>query len=145
MNKSKPVLITSFGFTLIGVLAVAIFMYFNFTTVVVSGNSMEPTFANRDRVLVTKAYWLVGGIKKKDIVVLRSTDGSPIIKRVYALSGESVDFYNVPDEWKLANGEYHVPENSVYVLGDNREVSEDSRKFGAVEESQIIGKVINPR
>lgn len=145
MELKKKAKITSFGITLLGVLAVAVFMYFNFTTVVVSGKSMEPTFEDKERVLVTKAYWLVGKIKKKDIVVVRSEDGSALIKRVYGLPGDKIDFFNVPEDWKLINGEFVVPEDQIFVIGDNREVSEDSRRFGPVEANRVLGKVVTPR
>lgn len=137
--------ITTFGLLLLPVLAIVIVMYFNFTTVVVSGNSMEPTYRSGERLLASKAYWLVGPIKKGDIVVVRSEDGSNLIKRVHGMPGDKVDFFNVPESWKLSQGEYQVPDGSVYVLGDNREASEDSRRFGPVTKDNIIGKVIPPR
>ncbi|MFZ4506930.1 MAG: signal peptidase I [Fimbriimonas sp.] len=145
MNPEKR-LITGFGFGLLFVLAFAIFLLFTFKTVVVSGPSMEPTLPNGKKVLVSSAYWLVGDIRDKDIVVIsenhpRNPSGY-IIKRVYALGGEKVNWRNVPDSWPLANGEYVVPKGEIYVLGDNREYSEDSRKFGSIPGSRILGKVI---
>lgn len=143
--KSKKAPFTSFGVTLLGVLAVALFMLLNFKTVVVSGNSMEPTFNDKERVLVTTAYWLVGDIKKKDIVVVRGPEGVPIIKRVYGVSGDRIDFFNVPEDWSLTAGEYRVPDDTIYILGDNREVSEDSRRLGPIAVSDVLGKVVTPR
>lgn len=142
-SKRRP--ITGFGITLLVVLGITLFMYFNFTTVIVSGNSMEPMYTDKERVLVSKAYWLVGGIRRKDVVVLRGSNGETVIKRVIGLPGDTIDFFNVPEDWKLQNGEYVVPPNAYYVLGDNREVSEDSRKFGPVPEKQIVGKVLAQR
>jgi signal peptidase I len=49
---------------------------------------------------------------------------------------------NCPHNWKLANGPYVVPEGKVYVLGDNRAQSEDSRYFGAVDLKSLLGKVV---
>lgn len=104
---------------------------------------MLPTLKNNQRVLTSRAYWLVGRIKDKDIVVIRD-DGPTgyIIKRVYRMAGEVVDWYNVPDYFDFRKGEFKVPAGYAYVLGDNREVSEDSRKFGPVKMSDIIGKVV---
>lgn len=140
--RYKSRLMTGFGLSMLYVLAFALFFVSNFRTVVVSGPSMLPTFHDRDRVLVSKAYWLVGPIKNKDVVVVKGESGEYIIKRVYRLSGETVDFYNAPRNWNFVEGEFVVPEGSVYVLGDNREVSEDSRAFGPVSKDRILGKVV---
>jgi len=145
MEKASGHRITTFGILLVPVLIIVLFMYFTFTTVVVDGKSMEPTFQNHERLLASKAYWLVGPIKKRDVVVIRGEDGSNIIKRVYGLEGDKIDFFNIPEDWELSQGEYVVPKGMIYVLGDNREVSEDSRKFGAVSIGEVLGKVITPR
>ena len=135
---------TGFGASLLLVLAFVLFFHFNFTTVIVSGPSMSPTLKNGKKVLVSKAYWLVGPIEDGDIVVIKQHDGPDgfIIKRVYKMAGETVDTLNAPVSRKLTDGPYLVAEGDAYVLGDNRSVSEDSRKFGAVSISGILGKVV---
>jgi signal peptidase I len=132
-----------FGFYLIFALGFALFYFFNFHTVVVHGESMLPTFQNGQHVMISKAYWLIGPIQDNDIVVLhdQNPDGY-IIKRVYRLAGQTVDWVNAPDSVSVTGGEYKVPLDCVYVLGDNRLKSEDSRKFGPVQMDQIIGKVV---
>ncbi len=143
--------LTGFGASMIVVLLFAVFFLLNFTTVQVSGPSMLPTFKTGKRLLATKAYWLVGPLRHDDIVVVREVDPKAgtgyFIKRVYRLAGETVDMVNIPRAplWTLAKGPYVVPNDSIYVLGDNREVSSDSREFGAVELSRVIGKVIHVR
>jgi signal peptidase I len=140
---SKKATFTGFGFVLLFILGFAVFFYFNFRTVVVDGRSMEPTFHSGQRVLASQAYWLVGGIRDRDVVVVKVEGGTGyIIKRVYKQGGEIVDWENVPEEWSLLNGEYRVPAGQLYVLGDNREVSEDSRQFGAIPLEKVIGKII---
>lgn len=136
--------ITGFGVVMVFVLAVTLFFYFNFNTVVVRGNSMEKTYFNGDRLLSSRAYWLVGPIRPKDVVVIRG-DGPKeyFIKRVYKMEGEVVDFLNIPESWSIGNGEYKVPAGHVYVLGDNRDFSEDSRKYGAVPLEKILGKIVS--
>lgn len=143
-SAKKKVVVTGFTVFLLFVLAFVIFLSQNFTSVEVKGPSMEPTFFEKDHVLVSKAYWLVGDIKRGDIVVIKSQDkaGEYYIKRVNRLPGESVDFYNLPQDYSLTNGEFVVPEGQYYVLGDNRPVSEDSRVWGPVDAGEIIGKVI---
>lgn len=141
----RKALITGFGTTLLLILGIALFMFFNFKTVMVTGYSMEPTYRNRDRVLVSRAYWLIGGIKRNDVIVFRSPTGEEVIKRVYGLPGDKIDFLNVPETWSLADGEYIVPSGTFYVIGDNRQNSEDSRKFGPIKQTEVLGKVISQR
>lgn len=143
MKNGKQRAITGFGVVLLLLLGFVLFMYSNFHTVIVSGISMFPTFKNGQRVLVSSAYWLVGPVKVKDVVVLQDTvPGQFIIKRVYKMGGEFVDEVNAPRSWSIMNGPFKVPDGMVYVLGDNRAQSEDSRAFGPVEISKILGKVV---
>ena len=103
---------------------------------------MEKTLHNGDHILVCKALWLVS-INKGDIVVIKGEKrGEYLVKRVYALEGDLVDYSHQPRSWDFTEGQFVVPAGHVYVLGDNEEVSEDSRTFGAVPNSQILGKVI---
>lgn len=146
MQKTKKRAITGFGIALLLVLGFVIFFFFNCKSVVVSGVSMLPNFKSGQRVLVCKAYWLIGAIKPNDVVVIRedsplNTDGY-IIKRVYKMPGETVDYAHCPKNYSIANGEFKVPSGSIYVLGDNAEQSEDSRFFGPVELTRVIGKVV---
>mgnify|MGYP002781411276 CR=1 FL=1 len=143
-------MITGFGLAMLFILAVALGMFFTVKPVVVSGVSMFPTLKDRERVLTTKAYWLVGPLRKDDIVVVR--DDSPqnpdgfYIKRIYKMAGEAVDYANWPRGHSLAeHDEFVVPEGHVFVLGDNRPKSEDSRAFGPVPLGKILGKVIKLR
>ncbi len=124
-------------------LAFALFIGLNFNVVVVQGPSMLPTFHTGQRLTVSHAYWLFGPIHDKDIVVFREKGKSDyIIKRVYKMAGEKVDYVNSPRRWRLSQGEFTVPAGDIYVLGDNRQKSEDSRYFGPVPLTNVIGKVI---
>ncbi len=142
----RRILITGFGLFMLFLLAFVLFFWANFKTVEVKGESMMPTFKSGTRLLVSKAYWLVGRIKKNDVIVLNGKEnGDVIIKRVYGLSGDKINAYNAPRDWKLANGDYTVPDGCVYVLGDNLPVSQDSRYYGPFKLSDVIGKVVIAR
>ena len=143
-SRKAKLAVTGFGVALLCDLFFVIFFRLNFTTVVVSGQSMMPTLKSGKKVLVSKAYWLVGAIQDGDVVVIKEEDGPGgyIIKRVYKMAGEAVDTFNAPNKWSLVQGEYKVPEGQIYVLGDNRAISEDSRRFGAVDVNTILGKVV---
>ncbi len=141
-NKPRKT-ITGFGVLMLFVLAGALFFRQLFFTVQVSGNSMYKTFRSGQRLLATSAYWMVGEPRRNDIVVFKLGEkDEPIIKRIFKVGGEEVDWLNAPRNWKIENGPYKVPAGSVYVLGDNRSESEDSRVYGPVERSQILGKVV---
>ena len=143
MKKGKKRWITGFGGFLIVVLIFAIFFFFNFKTIQVSGTSMVPTLKDHQRVLVSKAYWLVGPIRDTDIIVLPDPHGpGEIIKRVIYSPGEDVSVFWRPESAPGPRYKYAVPQGCFYVLGDNRPGSEDSRKFGFVDASKILGKVV---
>jgi signal peptidase I len=143
LSRGRKRAFTGFGVLMLGVLALSVFFFLNFKTVQVSGSSMLTTFKNGDRVLVSKAYWLIGPIRKKDVVVIRD-DGPTgfIIKRIAYMAGETVNWRDMPEFHRITGGKYVVPAGMVYVLGDNRPESEDSRKFGPVGLDQILGKVV---
>jgi signal peptidase I len=141
--KTRKRAATGFGLTLAILFLFALFLNLNFHTVIVDGQSMLPTLAPGQRVVVSKAYWLVGAIHNKDIVVIKDPTGTGyIIKRVFRMGGEQVPIDKWPEFRKLETGTYIVPKEEVYVLGDNLGESEDSRKFGPVGVDKIIGKVV---
>lgn len=124
----------------------------------VKGRSMFPTFSPRDKVLVNKLSYLVASPSVDDIVVVKhpSVEGKLITKRVIAgplsrvkVDGDMIEVNNVPKENYIpAGAKQHkkytvsVPKDSYFVMGDNPYCSTDSRHFGAVNKSNIIGKVI---
>lgn len=142
-SKTRTLIYTGFGGFLLFLLAIAVFFYANFRTIEVQGESMAPTLQPGQRLLISKAYWLVGDIQSGDIVVIDNRiENEVIIKRVYKLEGQTVDLQNVPAGWDLTHGEYTVPDHQIFVLGDNIEVSQDSRHYGPFDLNDIIGKVV---
>jgi signal peptidase I len=141
--KPRKSAFAGFSFSVLALLALALFCFFSFRTVIVSGYSMLPTFHSGQRLLACRAYWLVGPIKDNDVVVIQmGKPGDYIIKRVYRTAGETVEWYNSPSHWNIQEGEYKVPDGEIFVLGDNRPVSEDSRAFGSVPVDHVIGKIL---
>lgn len=144
--KSPLAKVRGFGVAMLFVLALVIFIYRNFFTIQVKGRSMLTTYHEGERLLATKAYWLVGPIKRNDVIVIKgTTPGEFWIKRVNRLGGETVDFLNIPMGYDFETGQYTVPDGNLYVLGDNLVESEDSRSFGPVPLSRVVGKVIPHR
>lgn len=133
------------------VVVVLLVRSFIVTSGLVNGSSMEPTLHNNELVLINK-IGLNKGIDRYDIVVVKY-ENSTIIKRVIGLPYETVEYINdtlyidgeivntkvdfeYTKDFKLTAGK-----NEYIVLGDNRNISKDSRIIGPVKERDIIGKV----
>lgn len=133
------------------VVVVLLVRSFIVTPGLVNGSSMEPTLYNNELVLINK-IGLNKGIDRYDIVVVKY-ENSTIIKRVIGLPYETVEYINdtlyidgeivntkvdfeYTKDFKLTAGK-----NEYIVLGDNRNISKDSRIIGPVKERYIIGKV----
>lgn len=146
-----------------GALIVCVLLFvFLFRVIDVKGTSMVPTLNNQDKMLVSGLFYKP---KAGDIVVFKKDEYSPVkalVKRVIATEGQkiNIDFDKgivyvdeVPIEEDYINdltltkldfiGPKTVPEGCVFVMGDNRNMSTDSRKdeIGMVDSRLIIGKV----
>lgn len=151
--------------SLLGALVIAfIIRAFFFTPIIVDGESMNPTLQDKDRMVVTK----VGEPKRFDIVVFQAPDGTDYIKRVIGLPGDRIEYkndilyingkaYNEPylEKYKkrlnggILTGSFTlkettvgsdtVPKNSLFVMGDNRRHSKDSREIGAISMEKVVG------
>lgn len=126
---------------------------FIITPAVVNGDSMKDTLLDNEVVLVNKLYVNVSDIKRFDIVVINE-NGEHIVKRIIGLPGEKVEYKNnklfindkeVNSKLKFKDTEDFVYEkvesDKYFVLGDNREISKDSRIIGTINKDDIIGKV----
>ncbi len=129
----------------------------------VSGYSMINTLHDGDRVLVNKLSYRLHDPRRGDVVVLKTIEGAgerDLIKRVIALPGETVEYRScvlyidgrelvepyldptvvTPTSCGEAQPALEVPDDSVFVMGDNRPGSKDSRALGPITYGNLIGR-----
>lgn len=145
--------------------AVVLIFAFGVRIVSVSGASMRETLQNGDKLLVVNRH-LCGEYRQGDIVIFQRPDfedGEQIVKRVIATAGQTVDIdfnagavsvdgevleepYTREPTWLDEGLEFPVtvPEGCVFVMGDNRNDSKDSRyvELGSVDTRHIIGRAV---
>ncbi|MBI3160056.1 MAG: signal peptidase I [Chloroflexi bacterium] len=142
------------------VLALVLFVGINAFTarIRVDGHSMEPSFHHNDYVIVWRLAYRVGEIERGDVVVFPYPNNpeEDYIKRVVGLPGDVVAIQEgqllvngvAVDEPYLAEPmwrnfpEVVVPDGSVFVMGDNRNDSSDSRRWGPLSIEDILGKAV---
>ncbi len=146
-----------------GIIAIMVVFTFFFRTATVSGRSMQPTLSHGDMLMVTA---FDNSHEAGDIVVITQPNAfnEPIIKRIVAVGGQTVDIDfkagivyvdNEPEQvsYTLASPTYEeedfkgpvtIPEGYVFVMGDNRNDSTDSRSnmVGLIDERYIYGTVV---
>ena len=123
--------------------------------------SMEDTLLIDDHLLVNKLAYKWGDVSRGDIVVFKAPPNEPdkgihdLIKRVIALPGDTFQETNgivyvngekMNEPYALADtpgknyAETTIPAGDIWVMGDNRSDSSDSRVFGAIDQNLIVGK-----
>ncbi len=142
------------------VLAALVIKTFLLQAFYIPSASMEHTLEVRDRVLVNKLSYRLHDVNRGDIVVFERPpdevgDIKDLIKRVVALPNETVegrdgqvyvDGKPLPEPYLTAGtttapfASYTLPADQVWVMGDNRSNSKDSRVFKGIEESRIVGR-----
>jgi signal peptidase I len=138
----------------------AFIIIFLYQPVKVEGTSMMPSLEDQERIFVNKFVYRLEPIERGDIVVFRypRDPSKSYIKRVIGMAGDriridggqvyvndrSLDEDYVPPAYTDSRSypEMVVPENSYFVLGDHRSMSNDSRDFGPVNQSFIYGKAV---
>lgn len=154
------------GYTVIALLVALFIRFFVAAPYVVSGSSMEPVFHDWDYLIIDRVTYRLNEPQRGDVIVfdLPQDTSRALIKRVIGLPGETVSVSGAtvtitndefPDGFVL-NEPYLdprnfggvqelrvvVPEDSYFVLGDNRRVSADSRIWGFLPSYDIVGRVL---
>jgi len=144
----------------IAALIVAPIRYFLFQPFLVRGQSMEPNFRDGDYLIVDEISYRLREPKRGEVIVFEYPENpdQKFIKRIVGLPGETVEIGDgkirinegeivlnedkyLPPFKTLGNVKITLGEDDYFVLGDNRPYSFDSRRFGPLDEKEIIGRV----
>ncbi len=154
MSKSKIAI--SVTVTALLLAAIVILRTFVFEFLIIAGDSMNPTLVHGDRILVSKLAYRSRVPDREDIIAFKM-GLKMIVKRVAGVPG---DVFEVRDGQLYCNGKAlaHDPHSRnprrrshgptmvkgkhVFVMGDNRALSVDSRDFGTIPYQDIIGKAV---
>ena len=141
------------------VLSVVLFLAINAVSarIRVDGYSMEPTLHDGEYVIVNKLAYRLGELERGDVIVFffPRDPKQEYIKRLIGLPGDqvviadgkvTVNGQTLDEPYIAAQPNYHsewtVPEDTVFVLGDNRNNSSDSHSWGPVPVSYVVGKAL---
>lgn len=141
---------------IIAVVIALVIRVFLFAPIVVEGKSMMSTLHNSERLIVNKAVYHISEPKRGEILVFHAPNANDWIKRVIGVSGDIVE---VSDGVLYVNGEeldesyldnsvlsstYDfrevVPSGRIFVMGDNRDHSRDSRDIGSISIDEVVGR-----
>lgn len=148
---------------------VVIIRGFLFTNYIVNGHSMMPTIHDHERVIINKISYDIGSPNRFEMIVFHANNQTDYIKRVIGLPGDTIEYKqdvlyingSSVEEPYLASilalfknkqlytndftleeltGQKVVPENHLFVLGDNRRNSIDSRQIGFIPMEEVVGR-----
>ncbi|MGP4077261.1 signal peptidase I [Halobacillus sp. K22] len=153
---------------LLALLLAFVFRSFFFASYIVDGESMEPTLYDGNLLMVNKVVYDLQDIGRQDVIVFHANEKEDYVKRVIGVGGDKIavrddklyvngklveetylealrphDGKDFTNEFTLeeVTGQMEVPEGHLFVLGDNRRDSLDSRYFGFVPIETVVGKV----
>ncbi len=146
------------------ILAIVIRTFF-FSPTIVDGESMMSTLKDGEFLIVNKIVYRFSEPKRGDIVIFHATEKKDYIKRVIGVAGDRIEMKDdqlyvngelVEESYLQANKDYwyqvegnvftqdfvveSVPENAIYVLGDNRRNSTDSRILKSISLDRVVGR-----
>ena len=170
MSKLKSFFIFIFELVKIVVISLVIIVpirYFLIQPFYVKGASMEPNFYEHEYLIINEIVYRLSEPKRGDIIVFRYPKNPQeyFIKRVIGLPGETIElkegaiYIKSKEErqgqilrepyleegvktYSLKESVVSLDENEYYVLGDNRNLSKDSRTFGPVNKGFVVGRVM---
>lgn len=146
----------------IGLILVVFIRAFFFSNYVVEGESMRPTLEDGNKLIVNKLGYQIGDFNRFDVIVFHANEEEDYVKRIIGLPGDEIEYKNdqLIINGKKVNEPYldkyrkqhlairltedftlTVPKEKLFVLGDNRLKSYDSRQFGFISIDQVVGKV----
>ncbi|WP_027363548.1 signal peptidase I [Desulfotruncus alcoholivorax] len=158
-KKKKPAFMEIIESVAIAVLLAVIIRMFVFQPFVIPTGSMEPTIQIGDRIMVSKFAYHFGEPSRGDIVVFRPPfDPERIfVKRLIGVGGDTVEIRGsklyingklIPEDYLPKGlrfqdfGPVQVPPGNYFMMGDNRNNSDDSRVWGNLPKKNIIGKAV---
>lgn len=153
----------------IGLIIFVFIRAFFFSNYVVEGESMMPTLQDGNKLIVNKIGFQMEDLERFDVIVFHANEEEDFVKRIIGLPGDTLEYKDdqlyvngkkvdepyldkyryqglarrLTEDFTLLEktGEEVVPEGKLFVLGDNRLGSWDSRQFGFISVEQVVGKV----
>jgi signal peptidase I len=142
---------------------------FLFSSYVVDGESMMPTLEDGNLLIINKISYEIGELNRFDVIVFHANEGEDYVKRVIGLPGDRIEYKGdalyindqkqsepylekfrkqlsdrqLTESFQLeeVTGQAVVPDGKLFVMGDNRTGSYDSRHFGFISVDDVVGKV----
>ncbi|WML49628.1 signal peptidase I [Neobacillus sp. PS3-34] len=153
----------------IGLIIFAFIRTFFFSNYIVEGQSMMPTLQEGNKLVVNKLGFDLGNLDRFDVIVFHANKKEDYVKRIIGVPGDKIEYLNdqlyinghkfeepflevyrkkIPGRkltgdftLKEITGVGTVPPGKLFVMGDNRLESWDSRHFGFIATNQVVGKV----
>jgi signal peptidase I len=153
----------------IGLIIFVFIRTFFISNYVVEGESMMPTLEDGNKLIVNKIGYQIGDLDRFDVIVFHANEEEDYVKRIIGLPGDEIQYEDdqlfingkkidepylekyrnqtltrrLTEDFTLIEktGVETVPDGKLFVLGDNRLGSYDSRQFGFISVEQVVGKV----